>query len=120
MIDYQTKNHSDSIVVVELSGKLNESTRSNFFQYIKDVLGGNCTRVIVDCSKLGMLGSAGLAALLMARKHARKAGRRMYLTHVNSSFAEVLEKTKLNRHLAIFPSTGPLIDKIRTGGLVHT
>lgn len=119
MIDFRTKNISDALSVVELSGKLNEMTRSYFFQCISDTLQGECSQVIVDCAGLGMLGSAGLASLLMARKLARKQGGQIYLTHVNSTLAEALEKTKLNKLFAIYPSTTSLIEIIRSGALAH-
>jgi len=119
LIDFQTTNFSDSLAVVELSGKLNETTRSYFFQCISDTIQGDCKQVIVDCSGLGVLGSAGLASLLMARRLAGSHGGRIYLTHVNSTLAEALEKTKLNKLFAIYPSTSSLIELIENGELAH-
>ena len=58
LIDFQTKEVTDSLTIVKLSGKLNEVTRSYFFQCIGDTLDGGCKQVVVDCNGLGMLGSA--------------------------------------------------------------
>lgn len=119
MIDFQTNTISDSLAVVAVSGKLDEMTRSYFFQCISDTFNGECKQVIVDCSGLGLLGSSGLASLLMARKYARKEGGRIYLTHVNSTIAEVLERTNLNKLFSIYPSTTGLLEIIRSGKLAH-
>lgn len=120
LINFESKKLNESVIVIELSGELNEVTRSQFFQYITDTLDGDCTKVIVDCSGLGMLGSSGLASLLMARKYARRKNGRMYLTHVNSTLSEALEKTKLNKLFAIYPSTTSLLEIIYSGELAHT
>jgi anti-anti-sigma factor len=120
LIDFQTKEVTDSLTIVKLSGKLNEVTRSYFFQCIGDTLDGGCKQVVVDCNGLGMLGSAGLASLMLARKHARKKGGRIFLTHVNSVIADVLAKTNLNKLLAIYPSTASLLDTIKKGELANS
>lgn len=119
MIDFQTKEVSDSVTVVELSGKLNEMTRSYFFECISDTLDGSCKQIVVDCSGLGILGSAGLASLMLARKQARKKGGKVFLTHVNSTLAEALAQTKLNTLFAIYPSTNRLLDQLMKGELAN-
>ena len=119
MIDFQTQEISDSITVVILSGKLNEMTRSYFFECIGDTLDGSCKQIVVDCSGLGILGSAGLASLMIARKQARKKGGRVFLTHVNSTLAEALEQTRLNKLFAIYPSTEGLLEQLMKGELAN-
>ena len=118
MIHFQSNNISEYLTVVAVTGKLNETSRSHFFQCISDTLDEGFSQVIVDCSGLGLLGSSGLAALLMARKQARRKGGRVYLTHVNSTMSELLEKTKLSTLLAIYPSTDSLLGSMSRGELV--
>lgn len=117
MIDFQTKKVSDSVTVVEVSGKLDEMTRSYFFDCISDTLEGTCQQIVVDCSGLGVLGSAGLASLLLARKQARKKGGKVYLTHVNSALASLLEQTSLSKLFAIYPSTDQILNRLKMGEL---
>jgi len=119
MIDYQIRVVSDSVSVIELSGKLNEMTRSYFFDCVSDTLAGTCQQIVVDCGGLGMLGSAGLAALMLARKQARKKGGKIFLTHVDSNLATVLEQTNLNTLFAIYPSTDQLLEQLMKGELAN-
>lgn len=118
LIDFQTEKISDSLTVVKATGKLNEMSRSTFFECIADTLEEGCSQIIVDCSGLGLLGSSGLAALLLARKQARKNGGCVYLTHVNSTMSKLLEKTKLSTLLAIYPTTESLLGTIKRGELI--
>ena len=112
MIDFTTKEISESIVVIELSGKLDEMTREYFFNCVEDVLDGRNRHVIVDCSGLGIIGSSGLASLLRARKQASKNGGGVYLTHVDSMLADMFEKTGLGALLAIYPTTEKLLEQL--------
>ena len=117
MIDFETDFLNSSVVVVKARGKLDESTRSYFFDCISDLMReatsiGSSQHVIVECNGLGSLSSAGMAALLTARKRIRKNGGKVYFTHLSSTIAHALEVTKLNKLLAIYPTTEELLGKI--------
>lgn len=112
MIDYKTHQVSDSTIVVEVSGNLDESTRSYFFKCIEDLLDAGTQYIIIECHRLGHLNSASLASLLSARKKATKNGGRIYLTHLSSSLVEVFEITKLGRLLSVYPTTELALEHI--------
>ncbi len=105
MIDYTTQRISDAVTIVEVSGALNESDRKYFFDCICDMIESGSRYIIIECHRLGRLSSSDLASLLTARKHAAKNGGRIYLTHLSSSIAQVLEITKLGRLLSVYPAT---------------
>lgn len=105
MIDYKTRAISDSVTVVEVSGTLNDSNRKYFFDCIANMIESGSRYIVIECHRLGHLNSEALASFLTARKHAAKKGGRIYLTHLSSSIAQVLEITKLGRLLAVYPST---------------
>jgi anti-sigma B factor antagonist len=113
MIDYTTHQVSDAVTVVDVSGTLNESNRKYFFDCIGDMIDSGSRYIIIECHRLGHLSSASLASLLTAKKHAAKKGGRIYLTHLSSSIAEVLEITKLGRLLSVYPSTESAIEHIQ-------
>lgn len=96
---------SKSTVVVEVSGSLDETDRSYFFDCVGDIIDSGYENVVIECHRLGHIRSSGLAALLGARKRAAKRGSRIYLTHLNSRLARVLERTKLGRLLLVYPET---------------
>ena len=105
MIDFTSKQISDTAVIVQVSGSLTEMSRSYFFDCIGDMTDSGIQHVVIECQRLGYLNSSGLAALLIARKRAARQGARIYLTHLNSNVAQILELTKLGRILSIFATT---------------
>jgi len=117
MIDFTTSPLSNATVVVEVRGQLVESDREYFFNCIGDLIENGYCHVIVECHGLGFISSSGLAALLQARKRVHKKGGRIYLTHLNSTIAEVLEITKLGRLLAVFPTTKDAVASIEKNEL---
>lgn len=114
MIDYTSRKISDSVTVVEVSGALNETNRKYFFNCIKDMIEAGSRYIVIECHRLGHLDSSALASLLTARKQAGKKRGRIYLTHLSSSLAEVLEITKLGRLLAVYPSTKSALEHIQS------
>ena len=114
MIDYTTRKVSEEVTVVEVSGKLDEAGREYFFGCIGDMIESGSRYIIIECQRIGHLNSGALASLLSARKHAAKKGGRIYLTHLSSSIAEVMEITKLGRLLAVYPSTEAALDAVRS------
>ncbi len=113
MIDYTTRQMSEAVTVVEVSGTLNENNRKYFFDCIRDMIEAGSRYIVIECHRLGPLNSAALASLLTARKQATKKNGRIYLTSVSSAIAEVLEIMKLGQLLAVFPSTEAALEHIR-------
>ena len=114
MFDYTTNKISDSVIVVEVNGELDESNRKYFFDCVSDMIESGSRYVIIECHGIGHLNSAALASLLTARKQAAKSGGQVYLTHVSSNIVEVLEITKLGRLLSVYPSTEAALENIRS------
>lgn len=114
MFDYTTKEISDSVTVVAVNGSLDESSRKYFFDCVSDMIESGSRHIIIECHGLGHLNSAALASLLKARKQAANSGGQVYLTHLSSSIAEVLEITKLGRLLSVYPSTEAALKSIGT------
>ena len=116
MIDFETE-FLDGSVVVKARGQLDESTRKYFFESISDLMqesgidNGVSQHVIIECHGLGYLSSAGIAALLTARNRIRKGGGKISFTHLSSAIVKTLELTKLNKLLAIYPTTEELLLK---------
>ena len=113
MIDYTTRKVSEAVTVVEVSGKLDEAGRRYFFGCIGDMIDSGARYIIIECHRIGHLNSGALASLLSARKHAAKKRGRIYLTHLSSNIAEVMELTKLGRLLAVYPTTEAALEAVR-------
>lgn len=115
MIDFKNKKISETAVVVEISGVLSASNRDYFFDCIGDMLKSGVKHVVIECHKLGYLNSSGVASLLVARRRASRKGCRIYLTHLNSHMAEVLEVMKLGRILSVFATTEHAVATFQNG-----
>lgn len=113
MIDFITQKISESEMVVQVSGQLDDVNRKYFFDCVADILETGITHVVIDCTKLGHINSSGLAGLLTARKRAASKGGKIYLTNLNSLISEVIETTKLGRILSVFPTTEDALASIR-------
>ena len=105
MIEFVYKNFLETTVVVEISGNLNVESRDYFCNFVSELVESGTTHIVIDCQKLGVVSSCGLASLLVARKKAIKNGANISLTHLNSNIARVLEISKLGRLLSIYPTT---------------
>ncbi len=114
MLDFFAQPMSSGTLIVKASGQLSEANRDYFFESIGQFINSGFHHIIIDCQRLGHLSSGGLTHLLHARKRAAKAGAKVYLTHLNSNLAEVLELTKLGRILAVFPTNEDAIKRIET------
>ena len=95
MIDFTSQPMSHSTIVVQVKGRFVASDRNYFFDCIGDYIDSGYKHVIIECQGLGYLNSSGVASLLSARKRVNSSGGRIYLTHLDSTLAEVLEVTKL-------------------------
>ena len=113
MINYTTRKVSEAVTVVEVSGKLDEAGRTYFFGCIRDMIESGARYIIIECHRIGHLNSGALASLLSARKHVAKKRGRIYLTHLSSSIAEVMELTKLGKLLAVYPTTEAALEAVR-------
>lgn len=113
MIDYTTRIVSEAVTVVEVNGKLDEAGRKYFFDCVGDMIESGARYIIIECHRIGHLNSGALASLLSARKHAARKRGRIYLTHLSSSIAEVMEITKLGKLLAVYPTTKAALEAVR-------
>ena len=109
MFDFQTKKVNPTTAIVTVQGSLDESNRDYFFGCLQDLIGDGFVNIIVDCDGLGFISSSGLAGLIIARGKAIKNGGKIFLTHVQSTIADVLQVTRLNSLFSIYPSTSELL-----------
>ena len=112
MFDFETEKLPGGIAVVSVRGSLDDSNRTYFFGCVEDLIKDGFSQIIVDCDGLGHVSSSGLAGLIRARGQAQAKGGKVYLTHVNATVAEVFNLTKLNKLLALYPTTKELLEKL--------
>lgn len=82
-------NNNAGELCVALEGRLDTTTAPDFESFINDNIVG-ATSLVIDCSKLEYVSSAGLRVLLSAQKRMKNA---MKLTGVCEIVMEVFEMT---------------------------
>ena len=58
----------DSVVVVSLDGRVDGSTAPDLEKHISDVVGRGNTQILLDCSNMDYISSAGLRVVLVGAK----------------------------------------------------
>lgn len=90
-------------MVLGVDGGLDASTAAQFTTEVEQLIEGGITRIIVDCSKLSYLSSAGLAALLRTHSRMARHGGDVRIAGAHGMVAQVLHLTRLDRLLQLYP-----------------
>jgi anti-anti-sigma factor len=93
----------NDVMTLAIDGGLDASTAEEFGRQVETLVEGGITRVIVDCSKLTFLSSAGLAALLRTHSRMARKGGDVRIAGASGMVAQVLHLTHLDRMLQLYP-----------------
>lgn len=87
-----------------LHGKLDSLTRAEFEPQALELAAQEGGGLVLDCTKLDYVASAGLRVFLMAAKRAQQAGGKMVLSGLQASVREVLEISGFLKILTVVDS----------------
>ena len=96
-----TVNTSDNLVIISLKGKLDSTTYSDFEKELNKYTNKLKFNVIVDCTELTYISSAGLRVLLAAQKQAIELVGSFVVKNVNSQIMEIFNMTGFSDFLTI-------------------
>jgi anti-sigma B factor antagonist len=91
------------VVVIVADGGLNHGTASQVYEVVQKSIECGLRHVIVDCSKLDIITSTGLAKLLLLGKRMREIGGEVKLAAVPGFVAQVLALTRLDKVFEMYP-----------------
>lgn len=91
------------VLILSADGGLNSSNAAEFLQQIEKVIHGGVQRIIIDCSNLQYISSYGLTVLVRLHSRMSRRGGDVRLAGVHGAMAKVLEVTRLNTLLAMYP-----------------
>jgi len=103
MIHYEEHALDGDVWVIKVEGELDSYTSSDFFDCLEVEIEKGRDRIIVDCSSLEHVSSAGIAALIRAHAKMKRRGGDVKLAALKGKVAEVLRLTHLDRILGIYP-----------------
>ena len=109
MIDFQRKETEKGILVIEVSGRLDNETNQYFFDCVKDAIEAGSNKIVIDLAGLGYVSSIGLSALVRARSRAAKAGGKIFLANIENQVLEVLRLVHFDKIFNIYESEAEAI-----------
>ena len=111
MFDFQyaRAGKNQDILVVALSGTLNEENCSYLMECVKeDVLEG-CLKMILDCEQLEFISSMGLGMLVRVNSRMKKLHGDVKLAGVQGIVAQIMNVTRLNLLFQMYPTVNEAI-----------
>jgi anti-sigma B factor antagonist len=101
------------VAVKQVPEKLSIKQGRGFFREVESCLKADRPRVVLDCSKVRQLDSAGIHVLLRCLEEAMKRNGDVKLASVPSGAAAILELTKVDRLFEVFESTADAVNSFR-------
>ncbi len=102
------------IEIVELSGRLNGDAVPAFEARVTAALAGGATRLLVDCTALSYIASAGLRVMLLTAKQQGAAGGALVLCGLQPLVREVFDISGFTEIIAIEPDRAAAIASLAT------
>jgi anti-anti-sigma factor len=91
------------VQVVHLSGKLDSSTSRTVETQVLGVIDGGSRKLLLDCSDLAFITSAGLRVILAIAKRMNAERGQLALCSMSVPVAEIFEVTGYNTVIEVFP-----------------
>ena len=106
MIDYDRYRvgENDEILVLEVTGKLDNTTSPYFFECVESEIEDGSTRIVLDFDQLEHISSLGLGMLVRVHSRMKGHGGDVKFARVGGLAAEVVSSVGLNRLFQFYPS----------------
>ena len=92
----------DSVIILDLTGRLDQSNALRVRQAVIDVTEGQPAYVVVNLKGVDMLDCSGLSALVLGLKRARENQGNLCLCSLQSSVRMIFELTRFDKVFEIF------------------
>jgi anti-anti-sigma factor len=102
-----------AVIVKQLPEKFSVKQGQGFFREVESCLNSDRLGVVLDCSKLQQLDSAGIHMLLLCLEEAIKRNRDVKLAALPSVAEATLEITGVNRLFEIFETVAEAVSSFR-------
>ena len=99
--------------VISIKGRLDVTTTPNLEQTFAKVFEQEKVKVLVDCTELEYISSAGLRALLTAAKTAKKTDGKIVLSCLNANVQQIFEISGFTSIFDIYETCDTAIDSLQ-------
>ena len=93
----------DKVIVIVADGGLNKGTADQIREVVQRAIDCGMKGVIVDCAKLDILSSAGLAKLLMMHRQMKEHGGEVKIAGLQGLSVQVLRVARLDGVFQVYP-----------------
>lgn len=100
---------SDNVTVVEVVGRIDSYTAPELKAQLTNASTTFPAQLVVDLKDVSFMDSSGLAALVVGMKQCRANGGDLYIAGPKQPVRMVLELTRLDKAIEIFPSDAEAI-----------
>ncbi|MEZ4733179.1 MAG: STAS domain-containing protein [Caldilineaceae bacterium] len=94
----------ESVTVIKISGRIDTHSAYRLRQQLLLAADGSAKNIVVDLSGVDFIDSSGLAAIVQGMKQCRTGGGDLRLCETPPSIRMVLELTRLDQALHMFPN----------------
>ena len=100
-MQHEVERRTDGVAVLRVSGDVDVSHALVLRGVLGDLLAEPTPRVLIDCSEIGFVDSAGVGLLVTGHRRAQEAGGRLDLAGVQPAVAHILQLTRADRLLTV-------------------
>lgn len=94
----------ENVAVVSFEGRLDFLATTHVKQRLYQIVDGGFSRLVIDLEKVTFIDSSGLTTLISGLKSARLAGGDLRVANPGDEARTILELTRLDQVMQIFPS----------------
>lgn len=102
-MDFHFHETDEHVLVIEADGELNAQSAESFVADIEKLVSAGITRIIVDCTLVDHISSAGIAYLLRMHHRVRKHGGEVKLCSIKGIVRDILRFLRLDRVMQLYP-----------------
>ena len=116
MIDYvnYTTGHNDDILVLQLVGRLDDKTAVSLFDCVDGHIGRGHTKLVMDCTELEHIVSAGLATLVRIHFRLKEKGGQVQLVGAQGVVADALRLVHFEKIFHMHDSVEGAVESIES------
>jgi anti-anti-sigma factor len=107
-----TNEKTNGIYIIKISGKLDSYTSAEFEKHLISPINSGEKKILIDCSALDYISSAGLRVLLVGARLLKDAGGKIIFTSMKEHIYQIFEIAGFIPLFEIYPSTE---DAVKTG-----
>jgi len=103
---------STAVVVLRVQGYLDAHTAPRFEETLGQVALEGCAEIVVDCSQLDYISSAGLGLLIDAHRSARARHGQVRVASMSVAIAQIFDILGFSKVIPVFPSLDEALKSI--------